>query len=45
MEKCGMIKEAELRTRAFNRETKELENLIVYSITNSEYIKQKTLKD
>lgn len=41
MEKSGMIKECELRTRAFNRETNELENLVVYSITKDEYFKQK----
>ena len=45
MEKAGMTKEAELRGRAYNRLTKENENLIVYSITKDEYIKQKTLKN
>lgn len=39
MEKCGMIKEAELRSRAYNRESKQLESLVIYSITKDEFIK------
>ena len=44
MLKSGMIKDGELRNRAINRKTNELENIVVYSITKDEYIKQKTLK-
>lgn len=40
MEKCRMTKECELRNRAYNRETKQLENLVVYSITKEEYNKR-----
>lgn len=40
MEKCGMIEECSLRNRAYNRETKELENLICHSITKEEYNKR-----
>ena len=43
MEKAGMIKECELRTRVLNRETNELENLVVHSITKEEFNKLKTL--
>ena len=41
MQKCGMIKECELRNRAINRKTQELENLVVYSITREEFNKNK----
>ena len=37
MEKAGMTKETSLRTRALNRQTGKLEDLIVYSITKDEY--------
>lgn len=41
MEKSGMIIECELRKRALNRKTNELENLVVHSITKEEYLEQK----
>ena len=41
MEKAGMIKECELRNRALNRQTNELENLVTHSITIDEYKQQK----
>ena len=40
MEKAGMIKECELRNRAYNRETKLLENLVAHSITKEELNKR-----
>ena len=36
-----MIKECELRNRALNRQTNELENLVTHSITIDEYLEQK----
>lgn len=40
MGKCGMMKECELRNRAYNRETQLLENLIAHSITKEEFNKR-----
>lgn len=44
MEKAGMIKECELRSRVCIKNTSKLDDLVVYSITKDEY-KQKALSN